>query len=183
MRNDQGGLKFDLQAFPGVGILGGVNLAITRNSPHKKAAAELIGALTSPDAQRLLFACGGYAPVLESVYRDYAQVTGGAKTCGELLDGETGEGDRSAEPESEITTGQLRDFAEAVHQAVDRAVVRPKSAYYSTFSEVFRSCLLPVVLAPRSLPTSPNSRTHFVTRWTANDTQATTARHHPKPEP
>lgn len=146
MRNDQGGLKFDLQAFPGVGILGGVNLAITRNSPHKKAAAELIGALTSPDAQRLLFACGGYAPVLESVYRDYAQVTGGAKTCGELLDGETGEGDRSAEPESEITTGQLRDFAEAVHQAVDRAVVRPKSAYYSTFSEVFRSCLLPVVL-------------------------------------
>ncbi|MEV4299639.1 extracellular solute-binding protein [Microbispora rosea] len=143
MRDDDGSLKFQVLSFPGTGVLGGVDLAIAKDSPHKEEARELIYYLISQDVQERLFACAGYPPVVAALYERYER-SRTARTCGDLApDGADGAG-RPAERDTEITGDQLVRFAGEVHEAVDHARPRPKSAYYATFSQVFRSCLLPV---------------------------------------
>ncbi|GAA3131592.1 ABC transporter substrate-binding protein [Planomonospora alba] len=138
---DGDGLRFAVGPLPGTGVLGGSNLAVTSRSPDAAEAERLIAFLTTPQTQKKLFACGGYPPVVESVYDDYRVRP---RTCGELL----AEGDPEAgrpDPDGEITAGQLRLFADAVRLAVRRAWPRPPAVHYSTFSEVFRSCARQVV--------------------------------------
>ncbi|GAB3150680.1 extracellular solute-binding protein [Microbispora hainanensis] len=143
MRGDDGSLKFQVLSFPGTGVLGGVDLAIAEDSPHKEEARELIYYLISEEVQERLFACAGYPPVVTALYERY-ESSGTARTCGELA-GDGGDGAaRQAERDTEITGGQLARFAGEVRRAVDHARQRPMSAYYATFSQVFRSCLLPV---------------------------------------
>ncbi|GGL02795.1 extracellular solute-binding protein [Planomonospora parontospora] len=152
-------LRFAMSALPGPGVLGGFNLAVTRRSPDHEQAERLIAFLTTAEAQKKLFACGGYPPVVESVYDDYraepgagASGAGGAgpeetgatasgpRTCRELL---AAGGLRPAGPDpgTEITSGQLALFADAIRRAVQDTRPRPPVAHYATFSEVFRSCL------------------------------------------
>ncbi|MEU7888443.1 extracellular solute-binding protein [Microbispora bryophytorum] len=143
MRDDDGTLRFQVLSFPGTGVLGGVDLAIAKDSPHKEEARDLIYYLVSEDVQERLFACAGYPPVVAALYERYER-SGTARTCGELASEGADGAARPAERDTEITGGQLARFAREVHQAVDHARPRPMSAYYATFSQVFRSCLLPV---------------------------------------
>ncbi len=143
MRDDDGSLKFQVLSFPGTGVLGGVDLAIAKDSPHKEEARDLIYYLVSEDVQERLFACAGYPPVVTALYERYER-SGTARTCGDLAPGTVDDAARPAERDTEITGGQLARFAGEVHQAVDHARPRPMSAYYATFSQVFRSCLLPM---------------------------------------
>ncbi|WP_182903718.1 extracellular solute-binding protein [Microbispora sp. H10830] len=143
MRDDDGSLRFQVLSFPGTGVLGGVDLAIAKDSPHKEEARDLIYYLVSEDVQERLFACAGYPPVVAALYERYER-SGTARTCGDLAPDPADGGARPAERDTEITGEQLARFAGEVHQAVDHARPRPMSAYYATFSQVFRSCLLPV---------------------------------------
>ncbi|MBO3748178.1 extracellular solute-binding protein [Streptosporangiaceae bacterium NEAU-GS5] len=134
MRDESNHLKFGIIPFPGRGIMGGVNLAVLKSSPHLAQALDLIKFLTSHDAQARLFACGGYAPVLESVYEEYrAKPT----TCSTLH----GTVDVSGEPQLETSPTELQAFAAAIRQSLSRADERPRSPYYAEFSTVFRACL------------------------------------------
>ncbi|MBB2747911.1 UNVERIFIED_ORG: multiple sugar transport system substrate-binding protein [Microbispora rosea subsp. rosea] len=143
MRDDDGSLRFQVLSFPGTGVLGGVDLAIAKDSPHKEEARDLIYYLVSQDVQERLFACAGYPPVVAALYERYER-SGTARTCGDLAPDPADGAARPAERDTEITGEQLARFAGEVHQAVDHARPRPMSAYYATFSQVFRSCLLPV---------------------------------------
>ncbi|TGB11806.1 extracellular solute-binding protein, partial [Streptomyces palmae] len=59
---------------PGVSVLGGQNLAITRHSGQATAARELLDYLTRPAQQRCLLDAG-FAPVLRSAYRPATPAT------------------------------------------------------------------------------------------------------------
>ncbi|MGV9775669.1 extracellular solute-binding protein, partial [Streptosporangium sp. NPDC003464] len=145
MYDDQGRLRFGMAALPGVGILGGFNLAISAHSDNPGKARTLIDFLTGHDAQLKLFACSGYPPVLESVYEEYRR---NPRTCAQLLaaPGEgTGKGSMPSGEDTEITAPMLQDLAEKIYQGLRKAESRPKYSYYSVFSEVFRACARAVV--------------------------------------
>ncbi|WP_143737680.1 extracellular solute-binding protein [Microbispora sp. GKU 823] len=143
MRNDDGSLKFKVLSFPGTGVLGGVDLAIAKDSPHKEEAKDLIYHLISERTQEWLFACAGYPPVVAALYEEY-ETPKTARTCREVTSDDADGAAHPAERDTEITGEQLAGFAREVHRAVDHARPRPMSAYYATFSQVFRTCLLPL---------------------------------------
>ncbi|TDD43820.1 hypothetical protein E1286_28200 [Nonomuraea terrae] len=131
MRGSDQRLRFEVRA-PGTdgGVLGGSVLAISEHiRPDKVAPAmRLIGRLTGEEAQGRLFACGGYGPVLTSVYERYR--AGGGPTC-PRQDG------------SDITNpslAELATLAEEIRRSIELARPRPKSPYYAQFSEAFRRC-------------------------------------------
>jgi multiple sugar transport system substrate-binding protein len=57
-------------ALPGPSALGGYDLGIAASSPHQRTALDFIAFLTSEQSQRQLFAQGGFAPTLSSLYAD-----------------------------------------------------------------------------------------------------------------
>ncbi|MGI5162542.1 extracellular solute-binding protein [Microbispora sp. CA-102843] len=138
MRARDGSPLFEVTPLPGARITGGYALAISATMPEEERqdAVRLIRFLTSSDAQKKLFACGGYPPVLKDVYTFYTSETSGPRTCGELQ----GESNPSPEPGSEMTAPELRTFARAIHDALDGAGSRPVWPHYAAFSDTFRSC-------------------------------------------
>ncbi|WP_030909420.1 extracellular solute-binding protein [Streptosporangium amethystogenes] len=172
MYDDQRRLRFGLAALPGVGILGGFNLAISAYSDNPDKARMLIDFLTEHQAQARLFACSGYPPVLKSVYEEYRRTP---RTCKQLLEEQpspsaetatglsgredcttgteanpaTGAGSAAAGSPGEdptITALMLQELADKIHQGVCKAESRPAYSYYSAFSEVFRGCARAVVI-------------------------------------
>ncbi|MEV7802100.1 extracellular solute-binding protein [Microbispora sp. NPDC088329] len=140
MRGPGGALRFDVAPLPRGGILGGSTLALSADISEDKIedARRLIEFLTRADSQEMLFACGGYPPVVEKAY-EFFQAVDDRHTCSGLQrqDGR----DIVAEPGSELTSPQLKNFAAKVHDAVTKAVQRPVSSHYASFSETFRTCL------------------------------------------
>ncbi|TLP66707.1 extracellular solute-binding protein [Microbispora triticiradicis] len=138
MRAGDGSPLFEVSHLPGKGITGGYALAISATMPEEERpdAVRLIRFLTSAEAQKQLFACGGYPPVIKEVYDFYMSQKKGPRTCSELQDRE----DPSPEPGSEMTAPELGDFATAIHDALGRAESRPVWPHYATFSDTFRSC-------------------------------------------
>lgn len=136
-------LRFRVRALPG-GVLGGSVLAVSRHTARLPEAMQLVRELTGHRAQAELFACGGYAPVLTSVYDAYAGA--GAKDCAALLS------DAKPKPDSEpvaISAAELSGLAAEIRRAIegasgsepgDDARIRPKSEFYARFSEAFRRC-------------------------------------------
>ncbi|AXK37257.1 ABC transporter substrate-binding protein [Streptomyces armeniacus] len=59
---------------PGTSVLGGSNLAVNSDSPHRESAAELIAYLTSEPVQRRVLTEGGLPPVRADLYTDPALV-------------------------------------------------------------------------------------------------------------
>lgn len=131
MRDEHGKLRFQVHAPPGRGgVLGGSVLAISAHIPPDKLqpAKHLIEHLTGDEVQSHLFACGGYGPVLASVYDGFQ--AGRGAPC-------------RYEGGAEIiapTAQELAQLAAATRQSVERAEPRPKSPYYAQFSESFRRC-------------------------------------------
>ncbi|GLW07536.1 ABC transporter substrate-binding protein [Microtetraspora sp. NBRC 13810] len=141
MRDDEGPI-FTVSPLPGVGVLGGFNLAVAARSPDPTAAHDLIRFLVSAESQRDLLACGGYLPVLPAVYDAYR------------ADPRCGRPEAATDPDLEIPREALQEFADAIAVAVRNTVPRPRAAHYITFSEVFRSCAHQVVsgaLPPQEL--------------------------------
>jgi multiple sugar transport system substrate-binding protein len=61
-------VPFEVSALPHASVLGGQNLAISKNTNKPKAAQALIEFLTNPSSQLILFQVGGFAPTQVSVY-------------------------------------------------------------------------------------------------------------------
>lgn len=117
-------------AVPGAGALGGQDLAIPKNAPHKDDARRFIAFLTAPAQQQRLYACSGYVPVRIAAYQDIA-------ACSQLT------GERPADPResAEVNAGQLRDLASILTRAIDRARERPDVLNYPGFSRAFHRYL------------------------------------------
>ncbi|WUH97723.1 extracellular solute-binding protein [Spirillospora sp. NBC_00431] len=111
---------------PGPGILGGQNLAVSRNSVHKKEAREFIEWITRPRQQLRLFACGGYVPVRTEVYANPEQ-------CSKI----PGQQPQSEPEQTELSDAELTKFARILRTAISQAGTRPDVPNYPGFSRAF----------------------------------------------
>ncbi|SDG01617.1 multiple sugar transport system substrate-binding protein [Sinosporangium album] len=130
-------LDFDVALMPGAGargVRGGYNLAVSSHTPDPERAYELIDFLTSERSQRELFACGGYSPVLTSVYDDYRYLRAEARSCEHL-----NPRGRSDDP-PKVGVEMLQRVAARTHEALEQSVRRPTSSFYAAFSKVLRTC-------------------------------------------
>lgn len=125
-----GRTPFKLSKLPGPATLGGSNLAITARSTKYDSVLKFVKYLLQPDNQRQLFACGGYAPVVEAAYEDVG-------VCAEADARETG---------TPPTRDDLQRLASVIKESLPTAT-RPKLEHYTRFSEVFRACVTKYVFA------------------------------------
>ncbi|MFF3765859.1 extracellular solute-binding protein [Streptomyces sp. NPDC001922] len=166
--------KFGVVPLPGRGangssVLGGQNLAVTRDSAHPDDARRLLDFLVRPAQQRCLLEAG-FAPVLKATYEAAGPrcslsggggASGGEATSGEEASGEEGTasdeggagsgGDRtggadgeraSAAPEAggeEAGSRKLPPWTEALRKALGRARPRPVTPYYAAFTELVQT--------------------------------------------
>jgi multiple sugar transport system substrate-binding protein len=107
-------------------VLGGQDLAISASSQHPAQALKVINFLTSAQAERCLFAVGGFPATRGSAYNGggslptgYGQVTG-HPLCGTQVGQETKIGWKTILP------------------AIKAAKARPVSRYYTEFSTVIQ---------------------------------------------
>jgi multiple sugar transport system substrate-binding protein len=107
-------------------VLGGQDLAIAQASPHPAAALQVIKYLTSPQAERCLFAVAGFPATRAGAYADdntlpdgYGSVNGPA-LCG-----------------SEV--GSSVKIGTTIRDAVtNNAFLRPRTRYYTEFSAIIQ---------------------------------------------
>lgn len=106
-------------------VLGGQDLAIAKASPHPDAALQVIKYLTSPQAERCLFAVAGFPATRASAYADDASLPTGYETVnGPALCG------------SEV--GPSVKIGKTISDAVGQAFLRPRTRYYTEFSAIIQ---------------------------------------------
>ena len=125
---------------PGRAVLGGQNLAVTRDSPRQRKAAELVAFLTSPSSERCLLDAG-FAATRTSAYTD------DSVTC-------TAAGGATASPSRDSTDRMPRDSAgrpayarTVLLPALRTAVHRPRTPLYGAFTQTFAAELDPLFSA------------------------------------
>lgn len=139
MRASGDRLLFHVAPLPGHTVLGGQNLAVTAHSPNPGASADLVRFLSGTSAQRQLFSCGGFAPArysalgLTPAKRAPANVQ--ARSCSVLTGRPAAPGDPDLPNEQQLT-----ELGQAVVTALGRALPRPETEHYPTFSATFREC-------------------------------------------
>jgi multiple sugar transport system substrate-binding protein len=106
-------------------VLGGQDLAIAKASAHPAAALQVIKYLTSPQAERCLFAVAGFPATRASAYADDASLpTGYGTVNGPALCG------------SEV--GPSVKIGKTISEAVRQAFLRPRTRYYTEFSAIIQ---------------------------------------------
>ncbi|MFF2523465.1 extracellular solute-binding protein [Streptomyces liangshanensis] len=124
---------------PGKAVLGGQNLAVTRDSPHAEAAQDLIRVLTGKDSQcRLLHA--GFAATRTSAYTD------DTLRCPEerqTATPSTGSGE-SADRMPRDAQGRPAYASDTLLAALRAAALRPRTPYYGAFTQAVRTELGPL---------------------------------------
>lgn len=106
-------------------VLGGQDLAIAQASSHPDAALRVIRYLTSPQAERCLFAVAGFPATRGSAYADDNTLpTGYGTVNGPALCG--------SEAGPSVQIGQT------IQDAVGKAFLRPRTRYYTEFSAIIQ---------------------------------------------
>jgi multiple sugar transport system substrate-binding protein len=107
-------------------VLGGQDLAISTASPHPDAALQVVRFLTSRQAERCLFAVGGFPATRQDAYPkagplpgDY-QAPGYPRVAGHPLCGDV--------------AGRQVNIGRTILQAIGKAIPRPVTPYYTEFS-------------------------------------------------
>ncbi|MFJ3335380.1 extracellular solute-binding protein [Streptomyces sp. NPDC086766] len=119
---------------PGRAVLGGQNLAVTRDSQRAEKAAELITFLTSPESERCLLDAG-FAATRTSAYVDDHVTCASAPTSGARASASpTGE---SADHMPRDRTGRPRYARGTLLPALRAAVRRPSTPLYGAFTQTF----------------------------------------------
>jgi multiple sugar transport system substrate-binding protein len=122
-------------------VLGGQDLAISRNSANPSAALQVIKYLTSPQAEECLFAVGGFPATRGSAYTGAPLPQGYGAITGHPLCGST--------------PGPSLAIASKILAGIRNAFNRPRTPYYTEFSTIIQN-LVPQMLhgaSPDDLPT------------------------------
>ncbi|WP_328718720.1 extracellular solute-binding protein [Streptomyces sp. NBC_00247] len=123
---------------PGKAVLGGQNLAVTRDSPHFRAAQDLIRVLTDKNSQcRLLRA--GFAATRTSAYEDDKLSCPEDRTAAPS----TGSGE-SADRMPRDEQGRPLYASDTLLDALRGAALRPRTPYYGAFTQAVRTELAPL---------------------------------------
>jgi multiple sugar transport system substrate-binding protein len=105
-------------------VLGGQDLAVAQASRHPKAALQVIKYLTSAEAERCLFAVGGFPATRASAYADNGELPAGYDNMGPALCG--------------TAAGQSVQIGPTILDAVGQAFLRPRTRYYTEFSAIIQ---------------------------------------------
>jgi multiple sugar transport system substrate-binding protein len=105
-------------------VLGGQDLAIAQASRHPKAALQVIKYLTSVEAERCLFAVGGFPATRASAYADNGELPAGYDNMGPALCG--------------TAAGPSVQIGPTILNAVGKAFLRPRTRYYTEFSAIIQ---------------------------------------------
>lgn len=126
-----GDLAFGVEPLPGGhGALGGDDLAVATASRHREdQVLDLINFLTSQDSEDRLFACSGVAPTR---WVALSSPSG----CPQ----DTGAADPAAGTGHAPSAAQESQFAGRLATALNDALPRPVTPYYTAFSTTFRGC-------------------------------------------
>ncbi|MBO0807130.1 MAG: extracellular solute-binding protein [Actinobacteria bacterium] len=125
-------LAFAVEPLPGGhGALGGEDLAVATASRHPmKQVLDLINFLTSGPSEDKLFACAGIPPTR------WVALTSAAR-CPQNSHHATPDTGRG----HALGSAQISQFISQLSRALNDAVRRPVTPYYTAFSVTFRSCV------------------------------------------
>lgn len=113
-------------------VLGGQDLAISAGSQHPAQALDFIKFLTSAEAERCLFAVGGFPATRRSAYDQGRSLpTGYGQVSGHRLCG--------------TQTGGELQIAPKILRAIGTAIPRPVTGYYTEFSTVIQDQVWPML--------------------------------------
>jgi multiple sugar transport system substrate-binding protein len=104
-------------------VLGGQDLAIAKASRHPDAALKVIEFLTSPAAERCLFAVGGFPATRGSAYSTGDALPSAPAADQRLCGTQAG---------PEVSIGPV------IKQAITDAFLRPRTPYYTEFSSIIQ---------------------------------------------
>jgi multiple sugar transport system substrate-binding protein len=129
--------KFDVIPLPFPSVLGGQDLAISTSSMHPEEALQVIEFLTSPQAERCLFAVGGFPATRSGAYAANSQFPTGYQV--------TGRPHVTGRPLCGSTTGKQVSIGAKILQGIAGSAPRPVTPYYTEFSTIFQDQVWPIL--------------------------------------
>jgi multiple sugar transport system substrate-binding protein len=131
--------NFTVTPLPFPSVLGGQDLAISAASPHPAAALQVIRFLTSPQAERCLFAVGGFPATRQVAYSGNGALPPGYHVPGyQAVANHPMCGDRP---------GRQLNIGSKILQAIGKTIPRPVTPYYTEFSTLIQDQVWPLLNA------------------------------------
>ncbi len=128
---------FDVAPLPFPSTLGGQDLAISNSSADPADAMTVVEFLTSPQAERCLFAVGGFPATRSSAYQDNSQLPASYQVAGKPL--------VTGHPLCGSTTGRQLSIGKKILQGIKRSVPRPVTPYYTELSTLIQDQVWPLL--------------------------------------
>jgi hypothetical protein len=122
--------NFGVVPLPFPSVLGGQDLAISTASKDPTAAMEVIDFLTSAQAERCLFAVGGFPATRSSAYADDGQLPTGYQVAAEPA--------VVGHPLCGSTTGRQLNIGSEIQAGLAQAFPRPVTPYYTEYSTIIQ---------------------------------------------
>jgi multiple sugar transport system substrate-binding protein len=123
--------NFGVVPLPFPSVLGGQDLAISTTSKDPTAAMQVIDFLTSAQAERCLFAVGGFPATRSSAYYiDNGQLPTGYQVAGEPA--------VAGHPLCGSTTGRQLNIGSEIQAGLAHAFPRPVTPYYTEYSTIIQ---------------------------------------------
>ena len=139
--------NFGVVPLPFPSVLGGQDLAISTSSGHPAEALQVVEFLTSPQAERCLFAVGGFPATRSSAYAPNTQLPTGYQAAEQPA--------VTGHPLCGGTTGRQLNIGKDIQQGIAGSVPRPITPYYTEFSTLVQEQVWPL-LHTASQGGSPN---------------------------
>jgi multiple sugar transport system substrate-binding protein len=129
--------NFGVVPLPFPSVLGGQDLAISTSSTHPAESLQVVEFLTSPQAERCLFAVGGFPATRSSAYAANSQLPTGYHPAGQPA--------VTGHPLCGGSTGRQLSIGPTILQGIAQAVPRPVTPYYTEFSTLVQDRLWPLL--------------------------------------
>jgi multiple sugar transport system substrate-binding protein len=130
--------NFGVVPLPFPSVLGGQDLAISTSSGHPAEALQVVEFLTSPQAERCLFAVGGFPATRASAYAPNSQLLPtGYQAAGQPA--------VTGHPLCGGTTGRQLNIAMEIQKGIAKSIPRPVTPYYTEFSTLVQDQVWPLL--------------------------------------
>ena len=158
--------NFGVAPLPFPSVLGGQDLATSTSSAHPAEALQVIKFLTSPQAERCLFAVGGFPATRSSAYAANSQLPTGYQVAGQPA--------VTGHPLCGSTTGRQLHIGREILQGIAGSVPRPVTPYYTEFSTLVQDQVWPLL---RTASQGGNTNVGGAVNALATDIQAALSGH------
>jgi multiple sugar transport system substrate-binding protein len=129
--------NFGVVPLPFPSVLGGQDLAISTSSAHPAESLQVVEFLTSPQAERCLFAVGGFPATRSSAYAGNSHLPAEYRAAGQSA--------VTGHPLCGGTTGRQLSIGKKILQGIAGSVPRPVTPYYTEFSTLVQDQVWPLL--------------------------------------